>query len=219
MKKIIVNLLMLSLVSCTGKNHVETEDYKVRSAAKSVSAIQLEKSDPYTGETLHGSCSAVSINYKGKFRTLTAAHCCDETNIKDTQNKNKKILKIKRSVDLCEIELIKTEKYSSIEVGKLSLFDKLQSVGIQPIGTDLANKPLVRMNIYEGRISAFTNSFYINQNLDSDLVISTAQLHRGMSGGGTFRNGKLIGINSMTLTGTNDGIVIPTTEIIKFLNE
>ena len=152
-----------------------------------------------------GHCSSVYVNYKGKIRHVTNAHCCDAPLLLNSQEL--KFLKIDKENDLCELG-----------------HDKIPSTGIAMSQIDPEVTNIVYtvgysgpydLTISQGRI---VSGLYRSP-LNNQLLYRTSSFTiGGNSGGAAFNeNGDLFGIVSQG-NGLNHGAFIPLAAVRKFLD-
>lgn len=141
-------------------------------------------------------CSMVRVMYKGVVRVLTAAHCCNGVYTEGVSMK-----KIDHNLDLCELSIKGVPNNGAlISTIPPKLLDTVYTAGY--LKTD---------GLFFGR-------GYVTA-IGSTLVLTNAFSTPGMSGGPTFnQNGELVGINSRYLKARNQGIYVPSTKIIEFLD-
>lgn len=152
-----------------------------------------------------GHCSSVYVNYKGKVRHVTNAHCCVMPMIFNA--KELKFLKIDKENDLCEIG-----------------HDKMPPTGIAMSQTDPEVTNIVYtvgysgpydLTISQGRI---VSGLYRSPLNDQLLYRTSSFTIGGNSGGAAFNeNGDLFGIVSQG-NGLMHGAFIPLSALRKFLD-
>lgn len=156
----------------------------------------FKKIEPYVGalKTRGGDryCSSVSINYKGKERTLTNMHCCERSeftgNLIRIENRLEKILFISHEADVC---ILTSTLKSKLRLAK-SEFNRFEPALVMgyPYGFDLTPR--------EGYIIILNDLVSVNY---GDYVLTTPSnwttsiTFPGNSGSGVFnKKGELVNL-------------------------
>jgi len=150
-------------------------------------------------------CSSTFVEYKGKIRHITNAHCC--VGKLSFNNSPATIKKVNILTDLCEITHNKIPVFGAKIINKdLEPGDKVYSIGFP--------STYQNFSISEGYV--VTEPVIDNF---KTIIYTNAWSYFGYSGGATFNaEGEVVGINSVMMREHQHGGYIPVAILKEFLN-